>query len=73
MVIKSIMQRLKNKFNVSVAEIDSQDVHQTLVIGISGVSDSKTMLDSVMENIIDFIECNTDAEIINIEQDIDSF
>lgn len=73
MVIKSLMQRLKNKFNVSVAEVDSQDVHQTLVIGISCVSDSKIMLDSVMENILDFIECNTDAEIINIEQDIDSF
>ena len=37
MVIKSIMQRLKNKFNISVSEVDEQDIHQTLVIGIAAV------------------------------------
>ena len=37
MVIKSLIQRLRNKFNISVGEVDEQDVHQTLVIGIAGV------------------------------------
>ena len=69
MVIKSLMQRLKNKFNISVSEIDEQDIHQTLVIGISGVCGSSAQIDSTMENIINFIEQNTDAEIINIENE----
>ncbi len=28
MVIKSLMQRLRNKFNISVGEVDEQDIHQ---------------------------------------------
>ncbi|WP_238881894.1 DUF503 domain-containing protein [Clostridium sp. YIM B02551] len=68
MIVKSITQRLKNKFNISVAEIDEQDIHQTIVIGIAGICSSASQMDSTMENIITFIEENTDAEIINIER-----
>lgn len=69
MVVKSIVQKLKNKFNISVAEVDEQDVHNTIVIGIAGICANSAQSDSTMENIITFIECNTDAEIINIEKE----
>ena len=70
MVIKSLIERLKHKFNISVGEVDKQDIHKDLVIGISAVCGSSAQIDSTMENIINFIETNTDAEIINIEKDI---
>lgn len=73
MVIKSIMQRLKNKFNISVSEVAEQDIHQILVIGIAAVCASSSQLDSTKENIISFIEENCDAEIINIEDDEELF
>lgn len=69
MVVKSIVQKLKNKFNISVGEVDEQDIHQTIVIGISAVCGSSAQVDSTMENIITFIENNTDAEIISIEDE----
>ncbi|MBB6622717.1 DUF503 domain-containing protein [Clostridium gasigenes] len=69
MVVKSIIQKLKNKFNLSVGEVDKQDIHQTIVIGISAVCGSSAQVDSTMENVITFIEQNTDAEIINIENE----
>ena len=69
MVVKSIVQRLKNKFNVSVGEVHEQDIHQIIVIGISAVCGDQKQVDSTLENIIDFVEENTDAEIINIESD----
>ncbi|HAT4282222.1 TPA: DUF503 domain-containing protein [Clostridium perfringens] len=69
MVVKSIVQRLKNKFNVSVGEVHEQDIHQIIVIGISAVCGDQKQVDSTLENLIDFIEENTDAEIINIESD----
>ena len=72
-VVKSLIQRLKNKFNVSVAEVDSQDVHQTIVIGLAGICSTNAQIDSTFENILNFIEINTDAEIINIESDKDMF
>ncbi|ELC8425288.1 DUF503 domain-containing protein [Clostridium perfringens] len=69
MVVKSIVQRLKNKFNVSVGEVHDQDIHQIIVIGISAVCGDQKQVDSTLENLIDFVEENTDAEIINIESD----
>ena len=69
MVVKSIIQKLKNKFNISVAEVAEQDIHQTIVIGIAAVCGSSAQADSTMENIIDFVEDNTDAELINIDRD----
>lgn len=69
MVVKSIVHRLKNKFNISAAEIDQQDIHQTIVIGIAGICGTSSQADSTMENIINFIECNTDAEIIDIQKE----
>ncbi|NMM63735.1 DUF503 domain-containing protein [Clostridium sp. P21] len=69
MVVKSIIQKLKNKFNISVAEVDEQDIHQLIVIGIAGVCTASAQVDSTLENIINFIECNTDAEISNIERE----
>ncbi|HHQ4154466.1 DUF503 domain-containing protein [Clostridium perfringens] len=69
MVVKSIVQRLKNKFNVSVGEVHEQDIHQIIVIGISAVYGDQKQVDSTLENLIDFVEENTDAEIINIESD----
>ncbi len=69
MVVKSIVQKLKNKFNISVAEVEEQDIHQIIVIGVVGICGTSSIVDSMMENIITFIEANTDAEIIDIEKE----
>lgn len=69
MVVRSIVQKLKNKFNISVAEVDEQDIHQTIVIGISAVCGDQKQIDSTQEHLIDFIEENTDAELMSIEDD----
>lgn len=73
MVVKSIVNKLQNKFNISVSEVEDQDIHQSIVIGISGVCIDNKQADSTIENIINFIEENTDAEIIRIDSDIDVY
>lgn len=69
MVVKSIVKKLQNTFNISVSEVENQDIHQTITIGIAGVTLESAQCDSTMEKIINFIEENTDAEIINIEEE----
>lgn len=73
MIMRSITQRLKNKFNISISECDTQDIHTIINIGIVSLCESSSQVDSKVEDIINFIECNTDAEIINIEKDEDIF
>jgi uncharacterized protein YlxP (DUF503 family) len=69
MIVRSIVQKLKNKFNVSVSEIDDRDIHQIIVIGIVGICGNSSHTDYIMENIIDFIEIHTDAELIDITKE----
>lgn len=66
--VKSLCAKIKNKFNVSVAEVDEQDIHQMIVIGIAAVVTDGTQGDSTLAHILSFIEENTEAFITDVEQ-----
>ena len=70
MIVKSLTARLQNKFHVSAAEIDEQDTHQIIVIGVAAIVPHNAMADGLMESISIFVEENTDAEIIDEEREI---
>lgn len=70
MIIKSILGKLRNKFQVSVAEVECQDVHQTIVIAVAAIVAHRAQADSMKEEILRFVEMNTEAEIIDIEDEI---
>ncbi|WP_434296410.1 DUF503 domain-containing protein [Clostridium sporogenes] len=70
MIVKSIVSKTKNKFNVSIAEVEMQDIHQSIVIGISCVSNSTKQADSIIQNVVNYIEGNTEAIVFNIETEI---
>ena len=69
-IVKSLIAKLHNKFHVSVAEVDEQDIHQIIVIGVAAIVPHNTMADSLMEEISMFVEENTEAEIIDEEREI---
>lgn len=70
MIIKSITAKLKNKFNISIREVENQDIHQIISIGIVKIDLNTRDCDQTKEKIINFIEDNCEAEIINIESEI---
>ena len=70
MIVKSLIAKLQNKFHVSAAEIDEQDTHQIIVIGVAAIVPHNAMADSLMEEISLFMEENTEAEIIDEEREI---
>jgi len=63
MIVKSLLQRSRNKFNISIAEIEEQDYHQTIVFGIACVSNSRIQANAVLDEVMRFIEENTEAEV----------
>lgn len=65
MVLRSITERIKNKFNVSVAEVDNQDLHQSIVLGIACVSNETSHVSSVLQKVLDYIEGNCEAPIVD--------
>ena len=70
MIVKSIVAKLQNKFHVSAAEIDEQDLHQIIVIGVAAIVPHNAMADSLMDEISQFIEDNTEAEILDEQREI---
>lgn len=69
-IVKSINDKVHNKFNVTIAEIDEQDIQQTIVLGIACVTGTVAFASSVIENVINFIENSTDAEITDIIREL---
>ncbi|MEO2083293.1 MAG: DUF503 domain-containing protein [Desulfurobacteriaceae bacterium] len=55
-VMKRVIERLKNKFNVSVSEVDNQDKWQLGTIGVVTVGTSKQVVDATLEKVVLFIE-----------------
>ena len=70
MIVKSLLAQLQNKFHVSAAEIDEQDVHQIIVIGVAVIVPNNSLADSLMEEISQFTETTTDAQILEETREI---
>ena len=65
MIVKSLVARLQNKFHVSAAEVDEQDRHQLIVIGVAAIVPHHAMADSLMDEISAFVEEYCEAEILD--------
>ena len=70
MIVKSLIARLQNRFHVSAAEVDEQDTHQIIVIGVAAIAPHNALADSLMEEISHFVEENCEAEIVDEEREI---
>lgn len=55
-VIKSLLARIRNEFNVSIAEVDAQDVWQQSVLAVVCVSTSPKYAHGQLETVVRFIE-----------------
>ena len=72
--LKSLIHRAKSRFNnISIAEVDSNDLWQKATVGISFVSNEKRHVNSILDQVADFIDSsglvqmgNKELEIINI-------
>jgi uncharacterized protein YlxP (DUF503 family) len=63
----SIIDKTRKRFNASIAEVDTHDIHQTLTIGIAVVSGSATHAKRSLNEIIRYVENGTEAELYTVE------
>jgi len=69
MVARSIIDKTRKKYNASVAEVDTQEAHQILTIGVAVVSGEHSHAQNMLDDIIRFMERNTDAELISVVEE----
>ena len=70
MIVKSLIAKLQNRFHVSAAETDEQDIHQIIVIGVAAIVPHNAMADSLMDEISQFVEDSTEAELLDEQREI---
>lgn len=69
MEVKSLLVKLRNKFNIAAAEADEQDSHAFIVIQTAALAADNAQADSIMDNVLSFVEANTEAEILSVERE----
>jgi uncharacterized protein len=69
-IVRSMVDRLKHRFNASVAEVGSNDNWQRIELGISTVGNDRRHIESSLGNIVSFVESLYLAEIVNTESEI---
>ena len=68
--LKSIKERTRRKFNVSIAEVDNNDLWQRATLGICCASNDKVFANRVLCEVVNFIEGNFSAELLDYSIEI---
>ena len=68
-VVKSLKERIRNRFNVSIAEVDYLDLWQRCAIAIAVVSTTRAHADEVLANVVDFVERDGRAYLLEFTVD----
>ncbi|MFZ0244961.1 DUF503 domain-containing protein [Candidatus Binatus sp.] len=55
-VLRAIKDRVRNKFNVSIAESDSHDMWQRAELGIAQVGSDRAFVDRALREVVNFID-----------------
>jgi uncharacterized protein YlxP (DUF503 family) len=67
-VIKSVIRRIHNEFNVSIAEVEAQDAWRTAVLGVVTVSNDAAYVHGLLTRVVDWIErTRLDVELVDYQ------
>lgn len=68
-IVQSMIKKIRNRYNASVAEIDGLDKWQQAILGITVISNNSIILEKTHSEIISFIENNySDIHISGIKE-----
>ena len=62
-VVKSLIDGIRNRFNVSAAEVDDNDVWRRATFGVSCVSNDQRVANHVLDKVVDFVESHPEVSV----------
>ncbi|MDD4889037.1 MAG: DUF503 domain-containing protein [Phycisphaerae bacterium] len=66
-VIKSLKERLSNRFNISIAEVGANEAYQQAVIGVAMVSNDHTHVQGALDQVVSFMQNDPRAELVEFQ------
>ncbi|HPG40999.1 MAG TPA: DUF503 domain-containing protein [bacterium] len=64
-VLSSIKDRIKNKFNVSIAEVENNDKWQRATLGVAMVANEKNFVDQALNKVLNFVDDYDQVEVVD--------
>ncbi len=68
-VIKSLLEHIRNRFNVSAAELGELDSWRKSIIGVACISNDQSVANTVLNKILDYVESNPRVAIVTVDID----
>ena len=69
-IVKSLRDRIRNRFNVSVSEVDSLDLRQQATLGIALATNDRVFADQVLAKVVDLVRATPGASLIDYDIEI---
>jgi uncharacterized protein YlxP (DUF503 family) len=69
-VLRGLKEKVKNRFNVSVAEVDHEDLWQRATLAVACVSNDARLANEIVSKAVNFIESRLDGEVIDVRVEI---
>ncbi|HLG22141.1 MAG TPA: DUF503 domain-containing protein [Candidatus Manganitrophaceae bacterium] len=62
-ILLSIKSKVKNRFNVAIAEVGEQDLWQKAILGVTTVANDKGFVNEVMDKVVGFISSYPEVQV----------
>jgi len=69
-IVKSITQKIRNNFNISIAEVGSNDIYQKAELGLALAGSDRQLMNSKIDKLLNLIDDIGLAEIVDTEMEI---
>ena len=69
-IVRSMVDKVRNKFNMSIAEVGSNDRWQKIELGVSAVGNDRRHIDSSLNSVLRFLDSLCLAQIVDTEMEI---
>lgn len=65
-VVKSLLENVRNKFNVSAAEVDDNDTWRRATLGVACISNDQGMANRILDKVEDYIEASPVISVVSV-------
>ena len=69
-VLKSLLEMLKNRFNISAAEIGENDIWRRAVIGMACVSNVQSRVNVILNGVIRYVESDPRVAVLETQMEM---
>lgn len=69
-IAQSLKQKVRNKFNVAISEVDAMDVHQRLVLAVVTCANETAKVESRLAKVLAMVEAISPAELVHCETEV---